>query len=136
VLLENVDDTMLPVFYRNASLFVYSSLAEGFGVPLLEAMASGIPVVTSANTSLREVGGDAVLYIRPEDPESIASGISAVLADAGLRKSLVDRGLRRVTEYSWEDSADRVVSEYRGLRRRNRKAIAGGGPKSPVSEIT
>jgi glycosyltransferase involved in cell wall biosynthesis len=133
VLLENVDDAMLPVFYRNASLFVYPSLAEGFGLPLLEAMASGIPVVTSANTSLREVGGDAVLYIQPEDPGSIASGISAALADAELRKNLVDRGLRRATEYSWGDSADRMVSEYRGLRRRNRDAIAGGGRSCPVS---
>jgi glycosyltransferase involved in cell wall biosynthesis len=116
VLLEDIDDNMLPAFYRNALLFVYPSLAEGFGMPPLEAMASGVPVITSGNTALREVGGDAVVFVDPEDPESIAAAISTALSDPELRRDLVQRGLRRVREYNWADSAARVVRQYRGLQ--------------------
>jgi glycosyltransferase involved in cell wall biosynthesis len=115
LVLENVNDRMLPMFYQNALAFVYPSLAEGFGMPLLEAMASGIPVITSGNTALREVGGDAVLFVHPDDPASIASAISVALADAELRRDLVERGLRRVSRYNWDNSAADVVSSYRQL---------------------
>lgn len=113
VLLENINDDLLPVFYRNAAMLVYPSRAEGFGMPILEAMASGIPVVTSKNTALQEVGGDAVLYADPESPELIAAAISGVLNDARLGADLVRRGMQRAAEYNWEDSAARVVSHYR-----------------------
>lgn len=115
-ILEDIDDNMLPVFYRNALLFVYPSLAEGFGMPPLEAMASGVPVITSGNTALREVGGDAVVFVDPEDPESIAAAISTALSDPALRRDLVQRGFRRVRQYNWAASAARVVSQYRGLQ--------------------
>lgn len=115
-ILEDIDDTMLPVFYRNALLFTYPSLAEGFGMPLLEAMASGVPVITSRNTALQEVGDNAVLYVEPRDSESIAQALSSALADPDLRRSLIERGLQRVDDYNWSDSAARVIQQYRGFQ--------------------
>jgi glycosyltransferase involved in cell wall biosynthesis len=102
----------LAVMYRLAGVFVFPSLYEGFGLPPLEAMASGTPVVTSNVSSLPEVAGDAAVLVDPYDPEAIAGGIYRVLTDEHLRRSLRTRGLARAHQFSWEASARRVREIY------------------------
>jgi glycosyltransferase involved in cell wall biosynthesis len=107
-----VPDKTLAVLYRLASVFVFPSLYEGFGLPPLEAMASGTPVVTSNVSSLPEVVGDAAILVDPYDPQAIAEGILAVLRSTHLRNELTKRGLERVQHYSWARSAKRVREVY------------------------
>jgi glycosyltransferase involved in cell wall biosynthesis len=106
------EDT-LAAMYRLASAFVFPSLYEGFGLPPLEAMASGTPVVTSNVSSLPEVAGDAAVLVDPYDPESIADGIHRVLTDHTLQASLRQKGPARARQFSWEDSVRRVREIYR-----------------------
>jgi glycosyltransferase involved in cell wall biosynthesis len=103
----------LAVMYRLAGVFVFPSLYEGFGLPPLEAMASGTPVVTSNISSLPEVAGDAAVLVDPYDPQSIARGIERVLGDATLRQELRVKGLARAKQFSWETSVGRVREIYR-----------------------
>jgi len=91
--------------YRKASLFVFPSFHEGFGLPPLEAMACGCPVVVSNAASLPEVCGDAAYYVDPNDAESIAEGMHKVLTDEALRRNLIEKGLQRAKLFSWEKSA-------------------------------
>ena len=102
----------LSVLYRLASVFVFPSLYEGFGLPPLEAMASGTPVVTSNVSSLPEVVGDAAMLVDPYDPDSIAEGMKKVLTDESVRACLRQRGLEKVREYSWEQSIARIRDVY------------------------
>jgi glycosyltransferase involved in cell wall biosynthesis len=102
----------LAVMYRLAGVFVFPSLYEGFGLPPLEAMASGTPVVTSNVSSLPEVAGDAAVLVDPYDPAAIADGIERVLTDERLRHDLRRRGLVRARQFSWEDSVRRVHEIY------------------------
>src|SRR5213075_1932368 len=92
----------LAVMYRLAGVFVFPSLYEGFGLPPLEAMASGTPVVTSNVSSLPEVAGDAAVLVDPYDPSAIADGICRLLTDVALRQELRRKGLARAREFSWE----------------------------------
>ena len=107
-----VPDKTLAVLYRLASVFVFPSLYEGFGLPPLEAMASGTPVVTSNVSSLPEVVGDAAVLVDPYSAEAIADGIISVLRSTHLRGELRERGLKRVKEYSWARSVQRVREIY------------------------
>jgi glycosyltransferase involved in cell wall biosynthesis len=102
----------LAVMYRLATVFVFPSLYEGFGLPPLEAMASGTPVVTSNVSSLPEVAGDAAVLVDPYDPQAIADGIERVLNDRDLRDTLRRKGLARAKQFSWEDSVRRVRAIY------------------------
>jgi glycosyltransferase involved in cell wall biosynthesis len=102
----------LAVMYRLAGVFVFPSLYEGFGLPPLEAMASGTPVVTSNVSSLPEVAGDAAVLVDPYDPHAIADGIYRVLTDEQLRKDLRHRGVARAGMFSWEQSVRRVRRIY------------------------
>ncbi len=102
----------LAVMYRLAGVFVFPSLYEGFGLPPLEAMASGTPVVTSNVSSLPEVAGDAAVLVDPYHPEAIADGIYHVLTDEQLRKELRHRGVARAGMFSWEQSVRRVRKIY------------------------
>ncbi len=102
----------LAVLYRLADVFVFPSLCEGFGLPPLEAMASGTPVVASNTSSLPEVLGDAAVLIDPYDPESIADGMRRVLENEDLRTNLCTRGFARVQEFSWEQSVKRTRQIY------------------------
>jgi glycosyltransferase involved in cell wall biosynthesis len=107
-----VPDETLAALYRLAAVFVFPSLYEGFGLPPLEAMASGTPVVTSNVSSLPEVVGDAALLIDPYDAEAIAGGVRMVLSDPTLRDDLRARGQKRAREFSWERSVGRVREIY------------------------
>ena len=107
-----VPDKTLAVLYRLASVFVFPSLYEGFGLPPLEAMASGTPVVTSNVSSLPEVVGDAAVLVDPYSSVAIAEGILKVLCSAHLRDELTRRGYARVKAYSWNRSAQRVREVY------------------------
>jgi glycosyltransferase involved in cell wall biosynthesis len=102
----------LAVMYRLAGVFAFPSLYEGFGLPPLEAMASGTPVVTSNVSSLPEVAGDAAILVDPHDPQAIADGISRLLTDEKLRRDLRMKGLARARQFSWEDSVRRVHAIY------------------------
>ncbi len=107
-----VPDSTLAILYRLAGVFVFPSLYEGFGLPPLEAMASGTPVITSNVSSLPEVVDDAALLIDPHEPDSIADAIRRVLTDERLREDLRQRGLERSRHFSWERSIRRVREIY------------------------
>jgi glycosyltransferase involved in cell wall biosynthesis len=100
------------VLYRLAAVFVFPSLYEGFGLPPLEAMASGTPVITSNVSSLPEVCGDAAFFIDPLQTEAIADAMRRVLTDDALRAGLRQRGLERAKHFSWERSIARVREIY------------------------
>lgn len=99
--------------YNAATVFVYPSLYEGFGLPVLEAMACGCPVVASNTSAIPEVAGDAALLIDPMDPQAIADAIQNVLVNEELSKELRQRGLRRAKFFSWEDCARKTLQVYR-----------------------
>jgi len=107
-----VQGDTLAALYRLATVFVFPSLYEGFGLPPLEAMASGTPVVTSNASSLPEVVGDAAVLVDPYSAESIAEGMQQVLGDEALRQSMSARGLARAREFSWEASVRRIRDVY------------------------
>ncbi len=105
IFLNNVGDDDLPSLYKNAEFFILPSLYEGFGLPVLEAMSYGTAVITSNISSLPEVGGDAALYVNPNDANDIALKIKKLLEDEGLRRELVAKGKKQVESFSWEKSA-------------------------------
>jgi glycosyltransferase involved in cell wall biosynthesis len=110
-------DDDLPDVYRGAQMFVYPSLYEGFGLPILEAMASGIPVITSNRASLPEVAGDAALLVDPTRPDDLAAAMSAVVSNGALREELQRKGIARAKDFTWEDVARRTLAVYRSLGR-------------------
>ncbi len=103
----------LPLWYAAATVFVFPSIYEGFGMPPLEAMACGTPVITSNTSSLPEVVGDAGLMVSPTDPVALAEAIRRVLVDADLRAELRQRGLARARRFSWADTAAKTLVAYR-----------------------
>ncbi len=111
-LLQDVSNEELPILYRNAKLFVYPSLAEGFGMPVLEAMASGVPVITSNNTALVEAAGSAALLVEPASVESIAKGMGKLLSDKAACAELIKRGLDQVKMFSWSQTAEALRCSY------------------------
>jgi len=106
------DDSLLNAVYGDAAAFVYPSLYEGFGIPLLEAMGCGCPVVCSNVSSFPEVAGDAALYFDPSEPDSIASAIESVVFSAEQSASLRRAGTERVGEFGWERCVDRTLAVY------------------------
>ncbi|HEX4953573.1 MAG TPA: glycosyltransferase family 1 protein [Thermoanaerobaculia bacterium] len=103
----------LPALYAAAAVFAYPSLAEGFGLPVLEAMCCGAPVLTSEVSSLPEVVGEAGLLVDPLEPSSIRAGLAALLADPQRRQALAAAGLERAGRFSWEASARAMLHLYR-----------------------
>lgn len=100
-----VADADLPALYANATLFVYPSLYEGFGLPVAEAMACGVPVVSSNASSLPEVGGEAVMYFDPRDVDALADAMRRALTDESLRNDLRARGFAQAKKFSWDKAA-------------------------------
>ncbi len=110
IFLGHIDDKTLVNLYRHARLFVYPSLYEGFGIPPLEAMYHGCPVVTSHTTSLPEICGDAAWYVDPESATSIAEGIQYLLTDTAKRNELIMKGKQQVKRFDWNQSAEKLLS--------------------------
>jgi len=110
--LGRVSDEILAELYGAAGVFVFPSLYEGFGLPVVEAMASGTPVVASGTTSIPEIAGDAALFVNPQDPREIEAAIERVLDDKGLRSWLVEQGLARAAQYSLQSQAEKLHQLY------------------------
>lgn len=109
IFLHDVANEALPVFYKNAKCFILPSLYEGFGLPVLEAMHYSCPVITSNISSLPEAGGDAALYVNPEDVMDIAAKIDDVLESEKLRERMIKLGHAQVKKFSWETSAKETL---------------------------
>lgn len=106
------DEADLPALYSAADCMAFPSLYEGFGLPILEAMACGTPVVTSNVSSLPEVAGDAALVVDPNDTDAIAHAIQRTLDDSALRTDLIEKGFARVGRFSWDESARKLRQIY------------------------
>lgn len=105
----------LEQLYRRAAIFAFPSLDEGFGMPVLDAMARGLPVLTSSVSAMPEVAGDAGLLVDPQDVTSIAEGLRRLTADTALREQLTRAGLARVQQFSWEKSVGATWNVYQEL---------------------
>jgi glycosyltransferase involved in cell wall biosynthesis len=110
-----VSDEELAALYKNCQVYVFPSFSEGFGIPLLEALACGAPVVSSNKTSLPEVGGDAALYFDPYDEENMIEKIMMVLNNNKLRKELMEKGQKRYKQFSWKKMAEETLEIYNSL---------------------
>ena len=110
-----VDDRDLAALYSGAELLAYVSLKEGFGLPVLEAMACGCPVLGSRNTVIEEIGGDAATLADPDNPRDIADAATRLLADQGLRQELSARGVENAAGYDWDTTAELTVAAWRGM---------------------
>jgi glycosyltransferase involved in cell wall biosynthesis len=107
----------LPYVYNMADVFMFPSLYEGFGLPILEAMACGTPVITSNIGSMPEVAGDASILVDPYDVSGIERALYSVLTDEDLKVRLTDKGLKRIKEFSWDKTARRTLDVYRELQK-------------------
>jgi len=110
-----LDRKELLTLISQAEAFVYPSLYEGFGLPILEAFSLKTPVVTSNCSSMAEIADQAAVLVNPQSPKSIAKGIKKVLEDENLRKNLVNRGNKRLDDFSWENTARQTLSVYNSL---------------------
>jgi glycosyltransferase involved in cell wall biosynthesis len=117
LILRNVPDDEIPLFYSGGSALLIPSLYEGFGMPALEAMACGTPVLASRVSSLPEVLDDAAVWVDPGSAESIADGMERLLGDDELRAELVERGLKRAARFSWQKAALETIEVYRKAAR-------------------
>ena len=111
-ILSDVKDEELPAFYRHAKLFVYPTWAEGFGMPPLEAMASGVPVISSDSTSIPEVVGDAAVLVIPGDINALAKAIDHILSDQVFYTDIQKRGLKQAESFQWSVEAKKVRAVY------------------------
>lgn len=108
-LLDFVPQADLPALYQNALMFVYPSHYEGFGLPVLEAMSQGVPIITAKTSSLPEVGGDSVLYCNPDDIEDIAMVMKNIMLNKNLRETLSQRAKERAKNFSWEKFTEKIL---------------------------
>ena len=115
---------VLRIFYDNAKIFVFPSLYEGFGLPPLEAMVHGTPVVTSNTSSLPEVTGDAAVLVNPENVFEIMRALHRVLLDQSLREKLKQRGYEQAAHFSWDSSARQILAAYEAVAGRNSASLA------------
>ena len=108
----------LPWWYRAAEMFVYPSRFEGFGLPVLEAMACGVPTITSDASSLPEVAGDAALLVNPDDTEDLVNAMARLLIDADLRVALREAGPRQAAHFPWSRTTSETLAVYRAVLER------------------
>ena len=113
VFLGYVPEEELPRLYSHAAALVYPSLYEGFGLPVVEAMACGAPVLTSLSSSLAEIAAGAAVLVDPQNEAALAAAMAALLSDEGLRVELREKGFRRAASWSWRRTAERTVEAYR-----------------------
>ena len=106
----------MPGLTAGATVFVYPSLYEGFGLPLGQAMAAGVPLITSNVSSMPEVAGDAALLVDPRSPAELAAAMQKLLLSPGLRAELAQNGISRARRYTWETCARQSLEFFRGLR--------------------
>jgi glycosyltransferase involved in cell wall biosynthesis len=114
--LDYLSDELVALFYAKADVFVYPSYYEGFGLPVLEAMTLGAPVVTSNTSSLPEVAGDAAILVDPKDVISLAEAILRVVSDRNLRNELIIKGKAQAKLYSWERTAKETLNAYKTIQ--------------------
>ncbi|MCD6225788.1 glycosyltransferase family 4 protein, partial [bacterium] len=107
-----IEDKDMPGLYNLALLYLYPSLYEGFGLPILEAQACGCPVICSHSSSLPEVGKDSVYYVNPLKEKDIAEGIIRVLSNKKLRAKLIRKGYQNAKRFSWKKAAKRILEEF------------------------
>ena len=107
-----VPSEQMPLLYNCSNIFLYPSLRESFGLPILESMACGIPVITSDIPPIREVGGDAATFINPDDHKAIAASIYELLSDEQRKNNQVKKGLERASQFSWRNSAVKLIDLY------------------------
>jgi len=113
VLTGYVVNTDLPAIYCQCRIFLYPSLRESFGIPMLEAMACGVPVITSNTSSMPEVAGNAAWIVDPFKPEEITTGMINILSDNELKNNLIQNGLTQAAKFSWKAMAEHVLEIYR-----------------------
>lgn len=113
IILDEISDDELVYYYNCAHMLVMPSFYEGFGLPVLEAMACGCPVVASDLSSLPELGGDAAVYINPYDVNNIAASMKELIVDNNLRNKLVERGIKRAGLFSWEKAASEYLKLFK-----------------------
>ena len=120
--IEGISEDDLIQLYSSAAAFVFPSLAEGFGLPIVEAMQCGCPVITSNASCLPEIAGDAALLVDPHNAEEIASAMRDVIDPTGLREQLISRGFDQAKLFSWKNTAKRTMEVYRNVLRNKGKA--------------
>jgi glycosyltransferase involved in cell wall biosynthesis len=111
--LDYLSAPQLQTVYKNAEVFVFPSIYEGFGFPLLEAMTHGVPTIAARSSSLPEIGGDAALYFEPRDAEGLETQLRRLLGDEVLRNELIDRGRRRAAEFRWDRAAEKTLDVFK-----------------------
>jgi glycosyltransferase involved in cell wall biosynthesis len=115
----DTDDHILPQLYMNARAFVFPSLYEGFGLPVLEAFSCGCPAVLSNAGSLPEIGGDAACYFDPQDPVSLIQVLEPLIMEDKLRTDYIRKGRERVSEFSWKKTAEETKKVYQNVLNRS-----------------
>ncbi len=125
--MSGLDGPTLRAVYREATTFAFPTLSEGFGLPPLQAMASGVPVIASDIPVMREVLGEAAYYVDPYSPLDIANALTALGSDDSLRDELADAGRKRAAGFSWEETARRTLDVYRSVVGEASAVVAVGG---------
>ncbi|MGE5327870.1 MAG: glycosyltransferase family 4 protein [Thiobacillus sp.] len=113
---QHVEDKDRAALYSGASLFVYPSRYEGFGIPPLEAMACGVPAITSDNSSLPEAVGDAAIKVSAESVDDLTNAMNNVLKDETLRDQLIDKGYKQIHKYSWDREAEKLIETFKKVK--------------------
>ena len=108
-------DEFLLDLYRNAIAFVFPSMYEGFGIPVLEAFSAGCPVICSNTSSFPEIAGDAAFFFDPYDKDSIRDSVKSVISDTNLRKEMINKGFEKIKGFSWQETANRTKKLYKSL---------------------
>jgi len=122
ILAGYVSDDWLPIYYQGAEALIFTSLYEGFGIPIAEAMACGTPVITSNISSMPEVAGNAALYVDPYDSEAIAEKMELLVKNMVLSKELKQKGVKQAKKFNWHRTAEQTLSVYEEVYRNGAKA--------------